>query len=182
MDVIFDIDGTLLDISHRLHFLQLKESTTPSERAKPKASKKWDAFRDPKLKRWDEPIVPVITVAQSLIKDGHQVLLLSGRIRDEAEGTIESLQRWFLHDRILNPNKETDKRHYKFGKQHGMIPLYMRANKDYKPDTITKSNLYQKVLADGYRPVMVFDDRPSVIRMWRDRGLLVADVGKGEEF
>lgn len=182
MDVIFDIDGTLLDISHRLHFLGLKESTSPSERAKPKASKKWKEFRNPKLKRWDEPIVPVIAVAQSLIKDGHQVLLLSGRIRDEAEGTIESLQRWFKNDRILDPNKESDKRHYKFGKQRGCIPLYMRANKDYKPDYVSKSNLYQKVLADGYKPVMVFDDRPSVIRMWRERGLLVADVGKGEDF
>ena len=58
----------------------------------------------------------------------------------------------------------------------------MRANKDYKPDYVSKSNLYQKVLADGYKPVMVFDDRPSVIRMWRERGLLVADVGKGEDF
>jgi phosphoglycolate phosphatase-like HAD superfamily hydrolase len=182
MDIIFDIDGTLLDISHRLHYLGLKESTAPSERAKPKASRRWEEFRDPKLKKYDVPIMPVITVAQTLAKSGNQIIFLSGRIRDEAEGTIESLQRFFEFDKILNPNKAYDQTNFKFGKQRNKIPLYMRANKDYKQDTITKSDLYQKVLADGYEPAMVFDDRPSVIRMWRSKGLLVADVGKGVDF
>ena len=44
MDVIFDIDGTLLDITHRLHHLNLNESTPNSER---KGKKDWKAFRDP---------------------------------------------------------------------------------------------------------------------------------------
>ena len=35
---------------------------------------------------------------------------------------------------------------------------------------------------DGYDPVMAFDDRPSVVRMWREQGLVVADVGEGKEF
>ena len=39
------------------------------------------------------------------------------------------------------------------------------------------------MLADGYEPSMVFDDRPSVIRMWRELGrLTVIDVGQGLEF
>ena len=29
---------------------------------------------------------------------------------------------------------------------------------------------------------MVFDDRPSVIRMWRENGVKVVDVGDGVEF
>jgi len=182
MDIIFDIDGTVLDISHRLHLLGLKESTPPSERAKPNSSQRWKDFRDPKKKRWDEPIMPIIEVARAMAKSGNQIIFLSGRIRDEAEGTIESLQRFFEFDRILNPNDPFDQTNFKFGKQRNLIPLYMRANKDYNPDTVTKANLYNKVLADGYKPVLVFDDRPSVIRMWRDKGLLVADVGKGVEF
>ena len=35
---------------------------------------------------------------------------------------------------------------------------------------------------DGYNPIMAFDDRPNVIRMWREQGLMVADIGKGVEF
>ena len=54
MDVIFDIDGTLLDISHRLHLIGVSESTAPSERAHPTNSKRWKEFRDSKLKEHDK--------------------------------------------------------------------------------------------------------------------------------
>jgi hypothetical protein len=33
-----------------------------------------------------------------------------------------------------------------------------------------------------FNPVMAFDDRPAVVRMWKENGLIVADVGNGVEF
>lgn len=59
--------------------------------------------------------------------------------------------------------------------------LIMREKGDKRPDTEVKSDIYDKYLKD-LNIVKVFDDRPSVIRMWREKGLDVEDVGKGIEF
>lgn len=59
--------------------------------------------------------------------------------------------------------------------------LIMRETRDKRPDTETKSEIFEKYLKN-LSIVKVFDDRPSVIRMWRGKGLDVVDVGKGIEF
>jgi hypothetical protein len=64
MIYIFDIDGTLADISHRLHFIQQK----PAD---------WRAF----FAACDEdaPIAEVITILQTLSSEGHFIVLITGR-------------------------------------------------------------------------------------------------------
>lgn len=59
--------------------------------------------------------------------------------------------------------------------------LLMRSGNDKRIDTEVKSDIYDKYLKN-LDIVAVFDDRPSVIRMWREKGLNVIDVGKGIEF
>lgn len=59
--------------------------------------------------------------------------------------------------------------------------LLMREANDSRPDTEVKSEIYEKYLKN-LKIIKVFDDRPSVIRMWREKGLDVEDVGKGVEF
>lgn len=59
--------------------------------------------------------------------------------------------------------------------------LIMREDRDSRPDTEVKDEIYMKYLK-SMKIIKVFDDRPSVIRMWRSKGLDVADVGNGEEF
>jgi len=59
--------------------------------------------------------------------------------------------------------------------------LIMRRKGDKRPDTEVKNDIYQRYLAQ-YDVVKVFDDRPSVIRMWQEHGLEVEDCGNGEEF
>ena len=147
MDIIFDIDGTLLDISHRLHLIRKK----PPD---------WKTFKDPNLARWDVPRLAIIKVAVALQKAGDQVLLCSGRTESERESTLQSLSRFF------SP----------------MPMLWMRKDKDYRPDTEVKAEMLKTLRNQGFNPVMVFDDRPSVIRMWKENGLTVADVGNGIEF
>ena len=85
MDVIFDIDGTLLDISHRLKFVK----QTPKD---------WKSFRDPKQKRWDEPRLEIIRIATALQDAGHRLILASGRLESERSDTIISLRSWLLLD------------------------------------------------------------------------------------
>lgn len=60
--------------------------------------------------------------------------------------------------------------------------LYMRRAKDYRSDVIVKSEIYDNDIAPYYNVWFVIDDRPSVIRMWREKGLFVFAVGDGEEF
>ena len=173
MAVIFDIDGTLLDITHRLKYIKQKP-------------KNWKAFRDPKQKRWDEPIMPVIRIATALMHAPYpknRIIFASGRSESERTDTVRSLTRWFLLDgwqSIYNPED--------FGEGYTLenvptSPFYMRKDGDYRKDTIVKGEMYDQMLADGYEPTMVFDDRPSVLRMWREiDGLKVIDVGDGLEF
>jgi predicted kinase len=59
--------------------------------------------------------------------------------------------------------------------------LIMRRKGDKRQDTDVKSDIYNRYLKQ-YSIVRVFDDRPSVIRMWREKGLEVEDVGDGIEF
>ena len=58
----------------------------------------------------------------------------------------------------------------------------MRADNDYRHDDIVKKELLDQIVVDfGKKPDIVFDDRPRVVKMWRAKGVFVADVYKGTE-
>jgi predicted kinase len=59
--------------------------------------------------------------------------------------------------------------------------LIMREKGDSRPDTEVKSDIYDKYLS-RLKIAEVYDDRPCVIRMWKEKGLHVIDVGNGIEF
>ena len=158
MQVIFDIDGTLLNIEHRLKFIK-------------QSPKDWKGFRDPVQKRWDEPILPMIDLFNALWFGGHTVLLASGRTKDEELDTRETLKRWMPH--IV----ESAEGGYEYE-----IPGWFRSISDYREDAVVKREYLDDMRLHGFEPTLVFDDRPSVIRMWREAGLQVADVGHGKEF
>ncbi len=59
--------------------------------------------------------------------------------------------------------------------------LIMRRSGDSRPDDIIKKEILDKYFKrDNIH--LVIDDRPRVIRMWRENGLDVMDVGDGVEF
>ena len=158
MDYLFDVDGTLLDITHRLKFI----------REKPKS---WKEFRDPIQKRWDEPIIPILNIFNALRAAGHNTIIVTARTKDEEEDTRKTLVNWIPG--MLDPTEDMDY----------VIPMYLRSFRDYRKDTVVKAEILEKVRMDGYKPEMVFDDRPSVINMWHEQGLIVGDVrdpSKGE--
>lgn len=68
----------------------------------------------------------------------------------------------------------------KMGVDH--YALFMREDADKRPDTMVKRDILNMYFKDKSRIVAVFDDRPSVIRMWQEEGLHVIDVGDGIEF
>ncbi len=159
---IFDIDGTLLDISHRLHHIKGEE-------------RDWAAFRaDAELAK-DKPRIEIVKLALPLISS-NEFVFASGRTEAERGATIG----------YQSPLYKALYRHNRFhsfpSSDNLSARLYMRKNGDYRPDTIVKAEMLEQMRQDGLNPIMAFDDRPSVIRMWRENGLAVADVGHGKEF
>ena len=147
MDVIFDLDGTLADLTHRLHFIATKP-------------KNWPAFFAAAGK--DSCIEPIAMVAR-FFAITNRVVICSGRPDDNREAT----EAWLT-------------RHVWGG--NGFIrhkALYMRKAGDYRADDIVKSELLDQILADGFKPELVFEDRDRVVAMWRARGIRCCQVAEG---
>lgn len=105
----------------------------------------------------DTPNFHVCKIIKSLLATGAKVIFLSGR--DEA--CREETQKWIFQ--ALGT--------YEFN-------LFMRPKNDYRADTIIKKEIYKKEIQDKYFVECVFDDRPSVCRMWRQEiGLNVVHIG-----
>lgn len=144
---IFDIDGTLMDTTHRQHLID--GTTTPKD---------WPAFfaacdQDP-------PIPHMIDLLHALAAE-NDILFVTGRTEDVREKTLESFRR---HVGAWAAATED---------------LYMRPSGDHRADTIVKSELMDRIIADGWTPIMVFEDRASVVTMWRERGIPCCQVAEG---
>ena len=83
--VIFDLDGTLADITTR------KELATKSN-----GKLDWDVFFDPENIKLDVPNLPVVKLAQMLAEDGFTIIIFSGRT-DKTKFTTRS---WLSNNRI----------------------------------------------------------------------------------
>lgn len=143
MDIIFDVDGTLMDISHRRKFVEQKP-------------KNWMAFRD--QAEHDVPKKEIFNVAISLEKAGHNIIIASGRNKSQRAITLKQL----------------------FGGGLVFRALYLRSDTDFRPDHEVKSKMLDKMRDDGWNPNLVFDDRTSVVNMWRERGLTAVQVAPGD--
>lgn len=82
--VVFDIDGTLIDISKRQQWLK----TNP---------KNWKKFREDHSS--DTPIYNIITLLRSLSKD-FTIVLVSARIESERDITIFQLKKYNIIDYV----------------------------------------------------------------------------------
>lgn len=119
-----------------------------------KQPKDWTAFFADCID--DFPISHMIALAK-IIGEKHEVVFVSGR-SDECR---EATERWL--------------RAYVFE-----APLYMRKVGDHRNDDILKIELLKEVEADGFKPIMAFDDRSRVVKAWRDAGIPCAQVADGD--
>lgn len=140
---IFDLDGTLFDISHRKHHIEGEK-------------KDWRAFfagcKD------DKPIQHMVDLCITLSKT-HLILFASGRSTECRHQTILSMREAGLT--VVNN-------------------LYMRQEGDHRPDEVLKKEILERIIAEGYRPIMAFDDRDKVVKMWRENGVPCAQVAEGD--
>ncbi len=140
--VIFDLDGTLADIDHRMPLVTGKR-------------KQWNAFFLRCID--DKPIGPVIEICNLFYRTGYCVRILSGRSDLVHDQTVEWLRQHGVHYHTLT----------------------MRPQHDYRPDHELKALWLDALLAVEEEILGVFDDRASVVEMWRRRGLTCFQVAEG---
>ena len=152
MDCIFDIDGTLADCSHRLHFIQSKP-------------KNWKAFFDGM--EHDTPIRKTTHILHCLhiAHDDvgvpwNTIIFCTGRPESHRKETVDWLAR-YLGDWVYDAS------------------LYMRSSGDHRPDFEIKALLLAAMRVDGLDPKVAFEDRDQVVDMWRRNGLICYQVAKG---
>lgn len=119
--------------------------------------KDWDSFfagcHD------DAPIPHIIELCQHLFwgNEGISIVYVTGRsdqCRAETERWLEN------YDLPLGP-------------------LFMRKEGDHRDDDIIKIELLAQLRADGFEPIMAFDDRDRVVAAWRAAGIPCAQVAPG---
>lgn len=198
--IIVDLDGTLANCEHRRHFVDRDKAAQkdlcyedvefsiggiqpgpwvltddPDRLWKPD----WQSFYEACDK--DEPIQPVITTMRRHTQF-HEIQIWSGRCESVKDKTID-----WIYEKIPGfAPKDVLRNHI----------LKMRPIGDYTPDDELKEKWLDEYFhsPDGNCPLrcathdkcckkidFVFDDRPSVIRMWRKRGIFVFNCCQHEE-
>lgn len=148
--IVFDIDGTLADCSHRLHHIE----TSP---------KNWGKFF--LSSHEDKPILPMVELLMQLADNNRSefepntIVLATGRPMYLMKSTMEWINKHIGLDYI-----ET---------------IYMRHDNDRRPDHVVKVELAKNIINDYGKIKMWFDDRYRVIQALRkELGLFVIDVAQ----
>lgn len=159
---IFDLDGAVCNIEHRLHYIRAPEGMTtgqvmnaqnPATVFKPR----WDEFYAACV--GDAAIIPICALLADLGRQA-PIVFSSGR----SDAVRHQTMQWLYINTMVRP---------------GSMKLYMRKDADHRPDYVVKAELLDQILADGYLPIMAFEDRDQVVKMYRERGITCAQVAEG---
>lgn len=102
----------------------------------------------------DEPCKPLIEMLKTMWFDNYDIEIWSGRSDEVAEKTTAWLAAQGLGD----------------------IPIRTRKAGDHRPDTVLKAEW----LDEGRTPDLVFEDRASMVAMYRARGIVCCQVAPGD--
>tara|TARA_Y100001937_G_scaffold18849_1_gene26026 strand:+ start:848 stop:1294 length:447 start_codon:yes stop_codon:yes gene_type:complete len=144
--VIFDVDGTLMDITHRRKFVDGSQK------------KDWKTFLDPIIMQGDTPNWPVRDIAIALKRAGVEIVIVSARNerhREVTELQLKTAGVEFAH-------------------------LFLREDDDFRSDVEFKQDVLDSLLDAGWKPDLVFDDRNSVVDMWRRNKINCFQVAEGD--
>lgn len=149
MDIIFDIDGTVANLDHRLGLVK-------------NHPKDYVAFEAAISE--DSVIEPVKTLF-SILVDFHNVLFASGR----SERCREETEEWLWDNGFAGYDKLYMRPSFIKGTDR----------KDTRPDTVIKAEILEQMWEDGYDPKICFDDRLNVVKQWPKLGVFCFCVNQG---
>lgn len=149
--IIFDLDGTLADITHRLHHIQPIDPYADLAEFTPD----WDKFNHDCYK--DQPKSHIVGLAQMARQYGKSIAIFSGRMETAKEQTIKWLEKHGVEYDILE----------------------MRKSKDYRSDVDVKEEMFNKHF-EPKQIWFVVDDRDKVVDLWRRIGLTCLQCQKGD--
>jgi len=153
---IFDIDGTVANLAHRLHYIN--PPTDTSHTRYNGFEPNWEKFFTDVA--WDDPILPTIQTLE-IIQENAEIRFFTGRDETTREDTL-----WWIDtfiDLIEPPH------------------IIMREHDDTRSDVIVKREMYEAMLDyDKKRLVAIFEDRRKVVDMWRELGIMCYQVEPGE--
>jgi hypothetical protein len=106
---------------------------------------------------------PVVKIIDALYQSGNwHIVFLSGRQEKYREVT----EYWIWRHNLVG--------------DWPVPTLFMRATGDQRKDDIVKRELYDTYVAPHYDVQVVFDDRNTVVKMWRELGLTCFQVAEGD--
>ena len=153
---VFDLDGTLADISHRLRYIMNEDGT---KKEKPD----WDSFYNQCIN--DVPIKNTIELLKTLMQTQCEILILTGRSDRVRSKTLQ----WFFNNVTPYINK---------------FNLIMRKDGDHRPDKIVKpellNNFFKNSDFEKEDVKIIFEDRQSMVDTWRKLGYTCFQVNKGD--
>nr|DAD80402.1 MAG TPA: hypothetical protein [Siphoviridae sp. ctYh54] len=120
----------------------------------------WDKFLSEDAIRQDVPMWDTVEVIGCLGKF-YPIIFITGRNEGTRKITEEQISGLFKMTPLLN------------GKE-----IYMRTDGDYRQDIVIKKELYDKYVAPNYRIIAAFDDKPTVVELWRNLGITTYHVGE----
>ena len=143
--IVFDIDGTIADCTHRLHHVK-------------KDNPDWKSFFEECVN--DTPIESMCDMS-IVLSQYYDIVFCTGR----SEECREHTEKW------LNKHVNTN-------------TVLMRKEGDHRPDHVVKKELLEDYLKKQNltkdHVVTIYEDRQSVVDMWRDNGYHVCQVAKGD--
>lgn len=120
----------------------------------------WDSFLAEDAIMQDKPIWDTINIVGCLGKF-FPIIFITGRNEGIREITEKQISQIFREHQLLCG-----------------FEIYMRTDRDWRKDTEIKKELYEKHVKDKYHVVAAFDDKTSIIELWRSLGITAYHVGE----
>ena len=152
--IIFDLDGTLRDPTHRLPLIK-------------NGNRKYDEFN---MACKDDPIVPNVAMLYEMLMNS------IGNVPFGAYDDIEI----FIFSGCSDIAREVTKGWLAI---HNLPynRLWMRPEGDNQQDVSLKRSWLHKIQAEGYEVLFTVDDRQGVVDMWREEGITCLQCNRWDE-
>jgi N-glycosylase/DNA lyase len=153
--IIVDIDGTIANLDHRLHYILNEDGSQ-----KKAGEKDWEMFG--KFISHDNPRKEVIDMIDNLSNPLSNIIFVTGRSERYIDETYSWLEAVGYED----------------------IQLYMREESDRRDDDVVKKEILNIIKEQGNTITHVFEDRPRVLKMYREElpNAIIVDCGNFNHF